>query len=698
METAKVIIDGQEIEVPRNYALIQACEEAGREIPRFCYHERLSIAGNCRMCLVEVKGAPKPQASCAMRVADLRPGPNGEPPEILTDSPVVHKARTGVMEFLLANHPLDCPICDQGGECDLQDQAMAYGSDRSRFEMTKRAVEEKDFGPFIKTEMTRCIHCTRCVRFSAEVAGTSDLGAIGRGEDTEITPYIEQVVTSELSGNVIDLCPVGALTSKPYAFIARPWELKKTQSYDVTDAVGSAITVAARGNEVLRVTPRNEDAVNEEWISDKARFIAHGLKRRRLDKAYIRQNGALKPVDLKTALDLTTEKVKEAGEGAAFLAGPYSDIETLFAAKKFGSALGVKTFESRLSGFFLPLSDKALWRFTPCFEAVESADVIVIVGSDPRKEAAVLNARIRKAWLAGGVKIALIGKPVDLTYPYTAIGGGYAELEATLKGESLCAELLKNAKNPMMIVGEGALTGEDAPLILSLIDEICEKYEIVTETRNNFAFLPASASIVGAAEVDFAQSGAKTLGTIYKNVETGDLNLIYALGADNLNFTRLKKAFKIYQGSHGDLGAENADIILPAAAVTEKDGTYLNAEGRIRRTVRACFAPGDALADYELFNRLLKTASGETMYGVLPELRSQILMEIPAFNQKSEVIRHDYKGFSADFVNGETVRKTAEFTSVVQDYFTDSALTRSSPPLRERQKLQIGDKAALEAA
>ncbi len=687
MNLCKIIIDDIEIEAPKEYALIQACEQAGKEIPRFCYHERLSIAGNCRMCLVEVKGAPKPQASCAVRVSDLRPGPNGEPPVVFTNSPIVKKAREGVMEFLLANHPLDCPICDQGGECDLQDQAMVYGSDRSRFDLPKRAVEDKNLGPLVKTVMTRCIHCTRCVRFTSEVAGVAELGAVYRGEETEITSYLEKAVTSELSGNVIDLCPVGALTSKPYAFQARPWELKKNESFDVTDAMGSSVTLGVRGKEVLRVTPRNEDAVNEEWISDKARFYVGGLKRNRLDRAYIRKNNKLTPASFEEAMNVIVEKIKAEPTGGAFLAGPYSDMESLHAAKKLSEFLGGSVLESRLSGFFMPRNKRALHRFAPGFEFIEQADVILLVGTNPRKEAAVLNARIRKAYLTGKTKIILIGEKLELNYPYFYAGSGMKDLTAIFEGSSEAAKILLQAKSPMMIVGEGALTGAQAPKILTLLCEIADKFNFSSEDQNGFAFLPTHISWVGASEIGFMQSELKTLASLYETGERGEIAWVYSMGADSVDISKFKNSFRIYQGSHGDRGAENADVILPAACHTEKDGTFLNAEGRVRKLRRVCFPPGEAKPDTEIFANVLSVLQSRNVSAVIKELQSAFAAEHPIPNDCEAMISYAYEGFYADFVQNQTAETEDIFYSVMTEYYTDSALTRSSPVLRECQNL-----------
>ncbi|MGN6304293.1 MAG: NADH-quinone oxidoreductase subunit NuoG, partial [Mesorhizobium sp.] len=494
---AKLKVDGKEIEVPDHYTLLQAAEAAGAEVPRFCFHERLSIAGNCRMCLVEVKGGPpKPQASCAMGVRDLRPGPNGEPPEMFTNSPMVKKAREGVMEFLLINHPLDCPICDQGGECDLQDQAMAFGVDSSRFHENKRAVEDKYIGPLVKTIMTRCIHCTRCVRFTTEVAGISELGLIGRGEDAEITTYLEQAMTSELQGNVIDLCPVGALTSKPFAFTARPWELNKTESIDVMDAVGSAIRVDTRGREVMRVMPRNNDQVNEEWISDKTRFIWDGLRTQRLDRPYVRKGGKLAPASWSEAFAAIKEAVgKAAPEKIGAIAGDLAAVEEMYALKLLVSSLGSANVDCRQDGAALdPALGRGSYIFNSTIEGIEQADAILIVGANPRFEASVLNARIRKRFRAGPLPIGVIGEMGDLRYDYEALGAGPETLKDLADGNGKFFDKLKKAEKPLVIVGQGAVARSDGAAVLGLAAKLASAVGAVKDGWNGFAVLHHAAA------------------------------------------------------------------------------------------------------------------------------------------------------------------------------------------------------------
>src|SRR6201996_358630 len=506
---SKIIIDGKELDVPAEYTLLQACEAAGAEIPRFCFHERLSIAGNCRMCLVEVKGGPpKPTASCAMAVKDLRPGPNGEPPVVLTNSPMARKARKGTMEFLLINHPLDCPICDQGGECDLQDQAMAYGADSSRYAENKRAVEDKYIGALVKTSMNRCIQCTRCVRFSAEVCGAPEMGATGRGEDMEITTYLETALTSELQGNLVDICPVGALTSKPYAFAARPWELGKTQSIDVMDGVGSAIRVDTRGREVMRILPRVNEAVNEEWISDKTRHVVDGLRTQRLDRPYIRENGQLRAASWQEAFAAIAAKVGRIdGKRVGAIAGDLAAVEEMFALKQLLASCGSANLAVQGGAAFDPKAGRASYIFNPTIAGIDQADGLLIVGCNPRQEAAVLNARIRKRWRTGQLKIGVIGDKADMTYAYDYIGAGTDSLADLASGKHSFADVLKGAKNPIVLVGAGALARQDGPALLAQAAKLAMDVGAVKDGWNGFAVLHESASRVGALDIGFGGDG-----------------------------------------------------------------------------------------------------------------------------------------------------------------------------------------------
>jgi NADH-quinone oxidoreductase subunit G len=629
----KVLVNDVEIEVPADFTVMQACEAAGIEIPRFCYHERLSVAGNCRMCLVEVKGFPKPQASCALGVKDLRGGPNGEPPAVITNSPVVKKARQGVMEFLLLNHPLDCPVCDQGGECDLQDQAVAYGYDKSRSTVDKRAKEEINFGPLIKTEMTRCIQCTRCVRFATEVAGVPELGAIGRGEDTEITPYIQSIVTSELSGNVIDLCPVGALTSKPYAFVTRPWELTKTESIDVMDALGSSIRVDSRANQVLRIMPVRNDAINEEWLSDRSRFIVDGLSRQRLDTPYVRgADGKLKATDWNEALQAVASKIASTSSSRiAALAGDLVDAETLFAYKDLFSKLGVQLYDCRQRGeAFAGIGDPAVWRFNQGIASIDEADCIVLVGSNPRLEASVLNARIRKRWLASGLPIATVGDVGDLTYPVVSLGNNPNILSSLAEGtHSFVTELAKSQK-PLFIIGETAFTHTDAGEILANITTILGKMP-VTEGWNGYAVLHTNTGLITGLEAGFVSESAAQ-NSVLNQIEQGSIDLLFLIGADEATFIKRSNLTVIYQGTHGDKGAHQADIILAGATYVEKSATYVNTEGRAQQTRRAVFPVGDAKEDWAIARALQGVCGVKTSYNTLSELRQALFSSIPVFS------------------------------------------------------------------
>ena len=668
----KIKIDGIEIEVANGTTVIQACEQVGAEVPRFCYHELLSIAGNCRMCLVEVKGMPKPQASCALGVNDLRPGPNGEPPEVFTRTPIVRKAREGVMEFLLINHPLDCPICDQGGECDLQDQSMAYGVDKNRFIENKRAVEDKYLGPLVKTSMTRCIHCTRCVRFTTEVAGVEEMGAIGRGEDTEITTYLEKSMSSELQGNVIDLCPVGALTSKPYEFKARPWELRNNESIDVMDAVGSAIRIDVRGREVMRILPRQNDDVNEEWISDKTRFVWDGLKSQRLDQPYIRENGKLRPAAWNEALALVASKLKAAGpEKSAALIGDLNAVEEIFALKELMSAMGVKNVECRESHSALGvLGGRAGYLFNASIAAIDDADSILIVGSNPRTEAAVLNARIRKAWKRGA-HVGVIGEKADLSYEYIHLGNG----PETLAKLGAFAEVLKSAKKPLIIVGQGAIARADGVAVLSLAAKTAQDLGVVKDGWNGFCVLHTAAARAGALEVCALPTvpGGKSTAEILD----GSMEAIWLLGADEHDLSKIGNAFVIYQGTHGDAGAHRADVILPGAAYSEKSGTYVNTEGRVQIARRASFPPGDAREDWAII-RAASEALGATLpFNTLEELRACVYQGVPHLSRSGQLIPADPAGLD-ELAKAGGKLGSEPFVSAVKDFYFTNPIARAS--------------------
>ena len=682
-------VDGNEIEVPDHYTLLQAAEEAGAEVPRFCFHERLSIAGNCRMCLVEVKGGPpKPAASCAMGVRDLRPGPNGEPPEIFTNTPMVRKAREGVMEFLLINHPLDCPICDQGGECDLQDQAMAFGVDASRYHENKRAVEDKYIGPLVKTIMTRCIHCTRCVRFTTEVAGISELGATGRGEDMEITTYLEQAMTSELQGNVIDLCPVGALTSKPYAFQARPWELTKTESIDVMDAVGSAIRVDTRGREVMRILPRINDAVNEEWISDKTRFVWDGLRTQRLDRPYVRRRGKLQPASWSEAFEAIRVAVSKAQpDRIGAIAGDLASVEEMFALKQLMASLGSANIDCRQDGAALdPALGRASYIFNPTIEGIEEADALLIVGSNPRFEASVLNARIRKRWRMGGFPVGVIGEMGDLRYDAEMLGAGPDTLKELADGTHKFMSVLKKAKRPMVIVGQGALARTDGAAILALAAKIAVACTAISPDWNGFGVLHTAAARVGGLDIGFVPGeGGKNVAAMM-----GGLDVAFLLGADELDMNALGgDTFTVYIGTHGDAGAHRADVILPGATYTEKSGTYVNTEGRVQMTNRAGFAPGDAREDWAILRALSDVLGHKLPFDSLQQLRAALYAAHPHMARIDEIEAGDSAAITTlAGKNGRTNK--AAFASSVKDFYLTNPIARASAVMAECSALARG--------
>jgi NADH-quinone oxidoreductase subunit G len=676
----KLIVDGTEVDVPPEYTLLQACEAAGAEIPRFCFHERLSIAGNCRMCLVELKGSPKPVASCAWGVRDCRPGPNGEPPVVNTKTPMVRKAREGVMEFLLINHPLDCPICDQGGECDLQDQAMAYGVDASRYAENKRAVEDKYVGPLVKTIMNRCIHCTRCIRFSAEVAGVPELGAIGRGEDMEITTYLEQAMTSELQGNVVDLCPVGALTSKPYAFAARPWELAKTETIDVMDAVGSAIRIDTRGREVMRILPRVNDDVNEEWISDKTRHVVDGLRTQRLDQPYLRERGRLIPATWPAAFAAIAAKIKTTKpDRVGAVAGDLAAVEEMFALKDLLTRLGVKNLDARQDGMALhPAWGRASYLFNATIAGIEQADALLIIGSNPRREAAVLNARIRKRWRAGRFSIALIGEKVDLTYPYEYLGAGPDTLVELAAGRNSFAAALRKAEHPLVIIGSGALARPDGAAVAALAATAAIELGAVKEDWNGFSVLHTAASRVGALDIGFIP-GERGLSAI-EMAKPGALDVLFLLGADEIDVP--PGAFVVYIGSHGDNGAHRADVILPGAAYPEKSGLFVNTEGRVQMANRASFPPGEAREDWAILRALSDVLGARLPYDSLAALRRALAEVHPHFLRIGQIV----PGEAADVRRlsqhaGEP--DNAPFRSAIEDYYLTNPIARASAVMAE---------------
>ena len=622
-------IDGKDFEVDANLTLLQACEQAGREIPRFCYHERLSIAGNCRMCLVEVAGGPKPVASCAMQVKDLRPGPEGAAPEILTDSCSVQTAREGVMEFLLINHPLDCPICDQGGECDLQDQAMAFGANFSRYRESKRAQDPIDLGPLVKTEMTRCIHCTRCVRFLTEVAGVPELGLVGRGEDAAIVPYLDRSLTSELQGNIIDLCPVGALTSKPYAFTARPWELRPVETIDVMDALGSAIRVDARGREVMRILPRNHDSLNEEWISDKTRFVWDGLGRRRLDRPWLRdRSGRRAHADWDDALRQVAERIAEASPGRiGAIAGDLAPVEAQWALLGLLNSLDVPNRDCRQNGAPIPSGNPCAWRFNSLVSGIDQADAILLIGADPRRECPVLNARLRRAWLHGA-RVGSVGPAVEGTFPLEQLGKGPDDIPGLLN--SSFGQGFRNASNPLVIVGQGALARPDGAAVLGHSMALAEAAGAVREEWCGFSVLHSAAGVVGGLEIGLVP-GENGLGTleILEAARSGRLDVLFLHGADELDLAGLGDTFVVYLGSHGDAGAAAADAVLPGAAWTEQSAIFLNTEGRPQFAARVVDPPGEAREDWRILRALSGVLGAPLPYDTLPALRADLFAANP---------------------------------------------------------------------
>ena len=679
----KLIIDGKEIDVPAEYTLLQACEAAGAEIPRFCYHERLSIAGNCRMCLVEVKGGPKPVASCAWGVRDCRPGPKGEPPEISTRSPMVKKAREGVMEFLLINHPLDCPICDQGGECDLQDQAMGYGVDTSRFAENKRAVEDKYLGALVKTSMNRCIQCTRCVRFSAEVCGTPEMGATGRGEDMEITTYLEQALSSELQGNLVDICPVGALTSKPYAFAARPWELGKTQSIDVMDGVGSAIRVDTRGREVMRILPRINEAVNEEWISDKTRHVVDGLRTQRLDRPYVRENGQLRAATWTEAFAAIAAKVRLSdGKRIGAVAGDVAAVEEMFALKELLARFGSANLAVQGGDAFDAKTGRASYIFNPTIAGIEQADALLIVGSNPRREAAILNARIRKRWRTGRLKIGVIGTKAELTYDYDYLGAGTDSLADLAAGKHSFSDVLKNAKNPIVLVGTGAFARHDGAAVLALAAKLAADIGALKDGWNGFGVLHDTASRVGALDIGFTASagglGAAQMTTF------GTLDVLFLLGADEMKVP--DGTFVVYIGTHGDRGAHRADVILPGAAYTEKSGIYVNTEGRAQMASRAAFPPGEAREDWAIVRALSDVLGKKLPYDSLQALRQALFKAAPHLMRIDQIEPGKADDIKAVAGKGGSIDKAA-FKSSVEDFYLTNPIARASAVMAECSRL-----------
>jgi len=664
----KITVNNIEIEFEQGMTVLQACELAGFEIPRFCYHERLSIAGNCRMCLVEMEKSPKPIASCAM--------PAAEGMKIKTNTTFVEKARKGVMEFLLANHPLDCPVCDQGGECDLQDQSLFYGLDYSRYTENKRQVNEKYMGPLIKTQMTRCIHCTRCVRFATEVAGIPELGAVGRGEDMEITTYLEKSMESEMSANVIDLCPVGALTSKPYAFEARPWDLKKTETIDVMDAVGSNIRVDTYGWEVKRVLPRINEDINEEWISDKTRYACDGLMKQRLDVPYIRENGKLVKTSWNQALKLLINKLKSFNPNEiAGAVGDLADLEMVYSFKNFfENNIGSKNLECRQDKIYINPSERMNYIFNSSINGIEESDFILLVGTNPRLEATILNARIRKSYVKNKVKIYSLGNPGDLTYPYKYIGSNTNILKEIVSGKHEISEKIKKSKKPIVIIGESALYGEKGRYVFETIKSFLYKNNFIRKDWNSLNLLSQQASRVGAIDLGVYSLNEKDNFIFFDKLNNNEFKLIYLLGADNINFDK-KNEFVVYQGSHGDKGAEIADIILPGAAYTEKNASFVNLEGKLQNAYKASYPPGEAREDWLIFKDLAN------------------MMKKPIGFNNSKTLRESIKKYIQSKDNSETKNiNTVEFISdeiniKPIDYYYTNAIARSSKVMSECRRI-----------
>jgi NADH-quinone oxidoreductase subunit G len=672
----KLTIDGQEIEVEPGTVIIQAAEQLGIEIPRFCYHERLAIAGNCRMCLVEVApGPPKPQASCALPCADNM--------VVKTNTPMVKKAREGVMEFLLINHPLDCPICDQGGECDLQDQALHYGQGKSRYREMKRAVEDKYMGPIVKTAMTRCIHCTRCVRFAADIAGVPELGTFGRGEHMEVGTYVEKAISSELSGNLVDICPVGALTSKPYAFVARPWDLKKTESIDVMDAAGSAIRIDSRGEAVLRVLPRINEDINEEWISDKTRHACDGLRVQRLDRPYIRnKEGKLVEATWQEALELVGGWMKRtpANEIGA-IAGDLACSESIMALRDLLDSFGVSNRDCQQDGARLDAANRAHYLFNTTIAGIDQADVCLLIGTNPRYESPMVNARLRKAW-RNGLKIYYLGTETDLTYPYEHIGNDPRILTQIASGEDQMTSILSSAQKPMLILGMGMLMRPDNAEIFSTTKAIADRCGLIKDGWNGFNVLQYAAARVGALDLGFVpKAEGRGFNKILDGCRHEEVKMVYLLGADEFDMERLKKAFVVYQGHHGDAGAHIADVVLPGCAYTEKDATYVNLEGRVQQTKRAVFPVGQAKEDWAIIRALSDAAGKPLPYNTLAQLRERMIKAAPHFAQVNEVIPAAWPN---TVPKGDGVRiSSAPPEDYIANFYMTDPISRASKTMAE---------------
>ncbi len=673
----KITINGKEIEFKKGMTVLQACELANVEIPRFCYHEKLSIAGNCRMCLVEMEKSPKPIASCAM--------PATEGMNIKTNTEFVEKARKGIMEFLLANHPLDCPVCDQGGECDLQDQSLYYGVDKSRFSENKRFVREKYMGPLIKTQMTRCIHCTRCIRFATEVAGVPELGAIGRGEDMEITTYLEKSMESELSANVIDLCPVGALTSKPYAFEARPWELKKTESVDVMDAVGSNIRVDTYGWEVKRILPRINNEINEEWISDKTRYACDGLLKQRLDTPYIKKNNKLVKSTWNEAIELICKKINLIDSkliGAHV--GDMASLESIFSFKKFLAKIGCTNFDFRERNFYFNSSDKINYLFNSSINGIEESDLILLIGCNPRHEATMVNARIRKAFAKNRTSIYSLGEVGDLTYEYNVIGKTTKDLKEIIEGKNIFSKKILSAKKPLVIIGESALELKSGQFIFEEVKEFLFKNNFINKDWNALNILSQNASTVGSIDLKFFNEKDEKNSSFFEKIKNNEFELIYLLGSDNIQITK-KNEFVIYQGSHGDKGAEIADIILPSPAYTEQNGMFINLEGRVQECRKASYPTGQAIEDWKIFNSIMKELKNEKLFRNYDDLKKMALDQIINFSGLDSLPSKNFKN------NNKINSKYFDETIIVNeiDYYFTNSIARSSKTMSDCRSMKL---------
>ena len=658
----KLKVNNKDIEIEEGLTVLQACKKAGVEIPIFCYHEKLSIAGNCRMCLVEIEKSPKPVASCAM--------PATEGMNIKTNTKFVENARKGVMEFLLANHPLDCPVCDQGGECDLQDQSMFYGIDKSRYKENKRSVSEKNMGPLIKTQMTRCIHCTRCIRFATEIAGVPELGAIGRGEDMQITTYLEKSMESELSANVVDLCPVGALTSKPYAFEARPWELKKTETIDVMDAIGSNIRVDTYGWEVKRILPRINEDINEEWISDKTRYACDGLLNQRLDTPFVKYNKKFDKASWKEVINIIKTKVNETNKDKICgVTGDLSNMETLYIFKEFfNKSLNSKNLESRNNHAYLNPEKRENYLFNSSINGIEESDFIFIIGSNPRYEATMLNTRIRKAYIRNKTKIVSLNNVGDLTYPYESLNGKTEDIKEIIEDKHALSNTIKGSKKPLIILGQSVLSSNSGKYIFESIKYFLKKNGKINNEWNSLNIISENASTVGSLDLGIFQTTDGS-NQILTNLENHKYELIFLLGQDSLKFKK-KNEFIIYQGSHGDQGAEIADIILPGAAYTEQDGYFTNLEGKLQKAYKASYSPGEAREDWQIINDLAEAINNKKLFKNKEELESSLLNYLNLTNEKN------LSKESTDIK--DLVYKNEEIKINNIDYYYSNAIARAS--------------------